>query len=202
MQRLKFAFELLVNIALPWLAYKLAQPRWGEFGGLLASSVPPLLWSLIELARHRRMDALSLMVLAGIGLSLLALALGGDPRVLLLRESLISGLIGLAFLVSLLFPKPLIYYLARATVMREDDPEGVANFEAWWQEPQARGYVSTMTLVWGAGLTGEAALRSWLAWHWSAERYLAVTPFISYSMIGALALWTLWYRRRLGGARE
>jgi hypothetical protein len=52
------------------------------------------LWSGIELLRFRRIDALSLLVLAGILLSLLAMLLGGSPRVLLMRESLLSGLFG------------------------------------------------------------------------------------------------------------
>jgi hypothetical protein len=55
---------------LPWLCYRWAVPQWGETAGLIASSLPPLLWSGIELLRFRRIDALSLLVLAGILLSL------------------------------------------------------------------------------------------------------------------------------------
>src|SRR5689334_2766940 len=99
-KHLHLALDLGCNIAFPWIAYKLAEPVWGEFGGLLASALPPLLWSVVGLVRHRRVDALSTMILAGIALSVFALLLGGSPKLLLVRESLISGLIGLAFLVS------------------------------------------------------------------------------------------------------
>lgn len=195
-KHLNLLAELAVNLALPWLAYTLAEPRWGELGGLIASAIPPLLWSLAELLRHRRLDALSAIVLVGIAMSLAGLALGGDARILLVRESLVSGAIGVAFLLSLLLEKPLIFYLARATVARESD-DAHSIIEAWWQTPGARRAVWMMTAVWGAGLTGEAALRTWLAWIWTPSRFLAVTPFIGYGLMALLMGWTFWYRRYL-----
>ncbi len=192
----RFAIDLLVNLALPWLVYHFAEPVWGEYGALLASSVPPILWSAAELAWHRRVDALSVIVLAGIALSLGATLLGGDARLLLVRESLVSGLIGVAFLGSLTTSKPLVYFLARATVAREGG-ERAADFEDWWQDDQARTMIRGMTTGWGIGLIGEAVLRTWLAWHWPPEQFLAVAPFVSYGVMGALFLWTLWYRQRL-----
>ena len=197
-QRLRLAAELAVNLFLPWLAYTLAEPRYGEFGALVASSIPPLLWSLVELAWHRRVDALSMLVLGGIGLSVVAMLLGGDARLLLVRESLISGLIGLAFLVSLLFPRPLVFYLARATVTRQDAEQGAADFHDWWQDAAAKRAIRFITLVWGLGLTGEAALRTWLAWHWETERVVAIAPTLGYVFAGAMGLWTFWFVRRLG----
>jgi len=195
-KQLTLIAELAVNLALPWLAYTLAEPRWGELGGLIASAIPPLLWSLGELLRHRRLDALSVMVLVGIAMSLVGLALGGDGRILLVRESLASGAIGVVFLLSLLFEKPLIFYLARATMARErDDAHDV--IAEWWATPGARRAVWVMTAVWGAGLTAEAALRTWLAWTWPPARFLAVAPFIGYGLVAVLMLWTFWYRKRL-----
>jgi hypothetical protein len=195
------ALDLGCNIALPWLAYKLAEPVWGEFGGLLASALPPLLWSVVELVRHRRVDALSMMILAGIALSLFALLLGGSPKLLLVRESLISGLIGLAFLVSAPFAKPLVYHLARAMAQRQDAAEagegdGCAAFDEWWREPESQRMLRGITWGWGFGLSAEALLRGWLAWHWTSERFLALSPFVSYGLIGLLLLWTVWYRKR------
>ena len=75
-----FVLELAVNFLLPWLAYRLALPHLGETGALIASAVPPILWSLVELVRFRRVDALSVMVVSGIVLSVAAMALGGEQR--------------------------------------------------------------------------------------------------------------------------
>ncbi|SDV51522.1 VC0807 family protein [Chitinasiproducens palmae] len=189
--------EVLVNFGLPWLLYKLAVGPLGSRDALLLSALPPVLWAIWEFARNRRLDALSALVVIGIAASLLALALGGSPRLLLMRESLASGAIGLAFLLSLMMPRPLVFHLGRATVAREMDG-GAARFEQLWDaQPGFRRSIRLMTLVWGIGLTGENLLRAWLAWHWPVDRYLAVSPAISYGIYGALAWWTLWYRRRM-----
>ncbi|CAG4891116.1 VC0807 family protein [Paraburkholderia saeva] len=195
--RASFLLELIVNLALPWLAYRLALPHWGETGGLIASAVPPVIWSLVELARFRRVDALSVLVLLGIVLSIAAMAAGGSPRMLLLRESLVSGAIGVAFLASLLMPRPLVFYLARATVAREK-ADGAAQIDALWRaRPAFASALRLMTAVWGVGLTVETAVRVFMAMTWPIERFLVVSPFASYGIYGALLLWTFWYRKGL-----
>jgi len=192
-----FVAELAVNLLLPWAAYRLALPHWGDGGGLIASAVPPAAWSIVGLVRFRRLDALSATVLLGIALSLGALAFGGGPRVLLMRESLASGVIGVAFLLSLLAKRPLVFYLARATVARET-AEGVARFELLWRErPEFASAMRVLTAVWGVGLVGETALRGWLATTWPIERFLVVSPLLGYGLFGALMAWTLWYRTRI-----
>jgi hypothetical protein len=192
-----FVAELAVNLLLPWVAYRLAQPYWGEVGGLIASAVPPLAWSLVELIRFRRVDALSAVILLGIVLSLLAIAFGGSTRVLLMRESLASGAIGAAFLLSLLAKRPLVFYLTRATVARETR-EGVARLELLWSENRSfAAAMRLLTLVWGAGLCADSALRTWLAATWPIERFLVVSPIIGYGVFGGLMAWTFWYRTRM-----
>jgi hypothetical protein len=192
-----FVAELAVNLLLPWVAYRLAQPYWGEVGGLIASAVPPLAWSIVELIRFRRVDALSAVILLGIVLSLLAIAFGGSTRVLLMRESLASGAIGAAFLLSLLGKRPLVFYLTRATVARET-LEGVARLELLWSENRSfAAAMRLLTFVWGVGLCADSALRTWLAATWPIERFLVVSPIIGYGVFGGLMAWTFWYRTRM-----
>lgn len=187
--------ELVANFLLPWLCYRWALPQWGETGGLIASSLPPLLWSGIELLRFRRIDALSLLVLGGILLSLLAMLMGGSPRVLLMRESLLSGLVGVVFLLSLLFGKPLVFYLARATVARES-AAGVQGFESRWQEAAFRRGIRLMTLWWGAGLTLETALRALMVCTMPVGQFLLLSPLVSYGLMAIMLLLT-WRGRQL-----
>ena len=199
-KRKALVIELLVNFLLPWLIYRYTQAQYGETHALILSAAPPLLWSGVELARFRRVDALSLMVLIGIVLSLGAMALGGDARMLLMRESLVSGVIGLAFLLSMFCRRPLIFYLARATVARESGwtHDAAGRFDDLWeQRPALAKSLTLMSLVWGLGLLGETLLRAWLAWTWPVERFLLITPFLSYAIFGALAAWTFLYRQRM-----
>jgi hypothetical protein len=189
--------ELGVNFLLPWLAYRIALPHWGMLVALYASAAPPILWSIVEFIRTRRVDSLSAFVILGIALSIGMMALGGSPRLLLVRESLISGVIGAVFVVSLLFPRPLIFYLARATVARKTE-DGATRFEAAWNErPALRRSIRLMTLVWGVGLVVENLLRCWMAWRWPIERYLLISPIVGYGIYGGLTIWTVFYRKRL-----
>ncbi|WP_277182275.1 VC0807 family protein [Caballeronia sp. BR00000012568055] len=189
--------ELVANLLLPWLAYRLALPHWGEVGALYASAAPPLVWSVVEFLRSRRVDALSALVIFGIALSIITFALGGSARILLVRESLAAGATGIVFLGSLVFEKPLIFYLARATVAREHE-DGAQRFETFWRDNASlRASLRLMTLVWGIGLTLETTLRFYFAWTWPIERYLVVSPIIGYTIYGGLLAWTFWFRGRL-----
>ena len=193
--------ELAVNLFLPWIVYRLTLPSLGSLGALYASAAPPLVWSLVEFAKLRRIDALSVIVLLGIALSIAAMAIGGDARVLLVRESLVSGLIGVAFLVSLLRERPIVYYLARAAIARQE-ADGIGRFERVWNERALlRANLRMMTAIWGTALTAEMLLRCWLAWHWPVERSLVVLPIVSYIIYGVLMVWTLWMQKRMR-ARE
>jgi hypothetical protein len=199
-----FLVEALVNFILPYVIYSYAEAPLGEVRALLASSAPPIAWSLVEFARHRRVDALSMLVLAGIALSLLAMLGGGGAKFLQLREKLVTGAIGLAFLVSALIGKPLVYELARANMRRKSEGEA-QQFEALQVHAAFRRTMTVMTLVWGLGLVADVAIGVVLVLTLSIRAYLIVNPILSYGTMGALTLWTFLYgqrARRRGEARR
>lgn len=189
------ALEAIVNFIGPYVIYVLAKKDLGEVGALMASSAPPILWSLIEFARHRRVDALSILVLAGIALSLLAFFGGGGPKFLQLRERLVTALIGLVFVGSAIIGKPLIYQLARATLMRRSSTE-LESFEALKDNFYFKRTMSRMTWVWGIGLLAEAAAGVWLVFNLSVQQYLIASPILGNGVMGGLMLWNVWYVRR------
>jgi hypothetical protein len=191
---LHFAFEVAANFALPLVIYDLVSPRHGDFNALLASMAPPMLWSVVEFARSRRVDALSVLVLVGIGLSLIAAFGGGDARWLQLRENLPTAIIGLAFLGSAAIGRPLIYMLARAALSRKS-PEELAAFERERESDQFRRTMMVITLVWGLGLIASALASAALIFQLSIHDYLIVSPILAYGTMGALALWTALYGR-------
>ena len=199
-----FAIELVVNVGLPFACYSLVQPRFGDVRGLLASSVPPILWSLAEFVRKRRVDAVSILVLAGIALSLVAFIGGGSVKFLQLRENLVTGAIGLVFLVSAAIGRPLIYQLALATAARQS-AAAKSELEQHKDNPYFRGSMTLMTLVWGFGLLGATAIACVLVFTLSIRTYLIVSSFVGYGIMGVLALWTVWFsrrERRRGSARR
>ncbi|MFK4872335.1 VC0807 family protein [Novosphingobium sp. ZW T3_23] len=189
-----FALDCAVNIAAPLAIYHQTQGHWGELNALLASSIPPLLWGIGSFLRTRRIDALSVLAVVGIGLSTLAFIGGGSAQMLQLREKLVTLIIGLAFLGSAAIGKPLIYPLARATMARQSQ-RALADFDAKGNDALVRHTVMVMTLVWGIGLLLDFALSAAMIYMLSIEQYLVVGPIIGYAMIGGLMLWTFLYRR-------
>jgi hypothetical protein len=198
------AVEVVINFVLPFLIFTYAKASMGEVHALMASSAPPIAWTVVELLRRRRIDALSMLVLAGIALSLLVYLGGGSVKFLQLREKMVTALIGLIFLGSAAIGRPLIYQLARATIMRRS-PSELASFEAMRDNAFFRRTLMVMTLVWGGGLVAEACVASALVFMLSVQQFLLVGPIVGYGTMGALSLWTVWYRARqirLGAARR
>jgi len=194
--------EILVNFVLPYLIYAREEHAIGEVHALMAASLPPIVWSVVEFAWKRRIDAVSLLVIGGIVLSLLAFAGGGSMRFLQLRENLVTGLIGLVFLGSAVVGRPLIYQLARARMLRKSQAEA-DEFAAKRDNQRFRRVMLVMTLVWGFGLLAQTALACALVFTMSIKEYLVVSPVLGYGTMGALGVWTWWYAkraRRLGEA--
>ena len=98
-----------------------------------------------------------MLVLLGIGLSLLAMLGGGSVRFLQLREKLVTVIIGVVFLVSAAIGKPLMHELVRAFLARNNDPE-LTRVDSVRNESFFRAIMMTMTLVWGVGLLADAAV--------------------------------------------
>ena len=187
--------EVAVNFVLPFVIYKFAEAPLGPVRALLASSTPPLLWSLVEFARNRRIDALSLLALGGIALSLLAMLGGGGVRMLQLREKFVTAAIGFAFVGSTLVGKPLVYELARASKWRESENEA-KQFEALQVHAAFRRTMTIMTLMWGIGLLAEFTVSVLLMFVLSIPAYLIVGPIIGYGTMGLLTLVSFLYGRR------
>jgi hypothetical protein len=187
-------FTLVVNGLLPLMVYELLRNSMSSLGALSIATCIPLLDNLLQLLKYRRVDIFAGFMLIGFVLSLGAVLLGGNERLILIRESFVTGILGLFFFASLFFPKPLIYHFAlRFTVGK--DPSQVASFATNWHYPYFRFVVRIMTLVWGVALVGEACVRAILVFRLTVTEFLAVSNFVLYGFIGAAIVWTVWYRR-------
>jgi hypothetical protein len=188
--------EILVNIVLPYVIYIKAEAGIGQAHALMAASLPPIVWSVFQFFRKRQLDAMSLLVIAGIGLSLLAFLGGGSVQFLQLRENLVTGLIGLIFLGSAVIRRPLIYQLARASNMRTSPTEAERLEKLRVESPQFRRNMTLMTLVWGVGLIIETTIACAVVFTMPIADYLIVSPILAYGAMGILGLWTFWYVKR------
>lgn len=158
----------------------------------MASILPPLLWSVYELIKTRKLDALSTVVVASILFTVVATALGGSARMIQIRDALVTGIIGILFLLSLFLKKPLVFHLAQATIARNPQPD-VPQMEVFWAQPGGPRVFRILTFVWGVGLVAQTSLLCVLASIWPIGRYLLVSPFIGYGLLGLLLLWSFFY---------
>jgi hypothetical protein len=181
------AISLLINAVLPIIIYNALKTytNVSDFVALIATGIPSIIDSLVGIVRRRRIDFLAGFTLVTIAVSLAVIALGSDPKVYLVRESFFTAAFGIAYLVSLPFPKPLAYYFARQFATG-NTPEGLAWFEQKWQKPAFRKTLRLIGLYWSIGLLLEAALRFYLVFTMSVQQFLFVSPFVFYGITGLL----------------
>jgi hypothetical protein len=189
---LKTGLEVVANFVLPYLIYSYASGRIGPAPALMAAAAPPVLWSIVQFIRERKLDAISIVVLSGIALSLVAFAGGGGVKFLQLRENLVGGLVGLVFLGSAAIGRPLIYQLARAGARRRA-ADRADLVEALQHDVGFRRAMMATTLVWGFGLIAVCALNCTLVFMISIKLFLLIGGPISYGATGVLTAWTFWF---------
>jgi hypothetical protein len=198
--------SLLISVAGTLLIYSLLRPHFASSSvlPLLIASLVPLVGNAVSLARHRRLDIFGVMVLIGLVAAVLTALLGGGQRLLLIRESFVTGAIGLSCFVSLLLPKPLGYYFARQ-LLTANDPERRAGFTALWQQRTFQRAVWVGTIFWGVLLVGDFILAVILVLTLPVVVVLALAPVVlngirfggvAVSLIGARRL--LWRRQEQG----
>jgi len=192
---LKWAAELAFNFVLPFAVYSSLTGRFGPAPAMMAAAAPPIAWTVINFIRERKVDAISMLVLAGIALSLIAFAGGGGVKFLQLREHLVGGLVGLVFLGSAAIGRPLIYHLARAGSRRRG-AQAAAAVEALSGDAGFRRATMLATLVWGFGLLAVCAANCTLVFILSIKQFLLISGPVGYTALGLLTAWTYWYLPR------
>lgn len=161
---------------------------------LLVASLFPVLGNIISILRRHRLDIIGVMILIGLAVSVIAILLGGSPRLLLIRESFTTGAIGLALLVSLVLPRPLGYSFARQ-FLTANDPTRVAGFESLWQVPFFRKSLKGGTIFWGTLVLGEFVLRIVMVLTLPVVLVLAISPLLLNGLLaGGIVVSALWAR--------
>jgi drug/metabolite transporter (DMT)-like permease len=161
---------------------------------LLVSSVPALLSEIVTIVRHRQLDVLGVIVLVFLAISAVISFIGGDPKLLLVRESFLTVVLAVACVVSLLFPRPLFFYIIRYFATG-NDPAKAPVFNSRWQFPEFRRYMRIITVVWGIVYLVEFPVRVFMVYHLSIQQYLAIGPIVFYAVTFAVIAFTIAYAR-------
>ncbi|GIN74836.1 hypothetical protein J14TS2_53110 [Bacillus sp. J14TS2] len=183
---------ILLNIALPYLAYRVLIPYTSGVMALSVAALIPLCDTLFNLIKRKKIDAVSIFIFLSIFLGVVAVLIGGDEKFILLRESYITGILGMVFLISLIFARPLIYYFAVRFAGGE-----AAMKEKWTRLPEFRKNIRLLTVAWGSILLLEGVVKVALVYSISISTFLLVSPFFTYGIIGLAILWNIHFIKRV-----
>jgi hypothetical protein len=182
------------DIAGPLVAYSLLRSAGlSTVIALVLSGAFPALGVAAGLIRHRRVDTIGVLVLAGIAVGTVLGLLSGDPRLVLVEGSVPTAVFGLLCLGSLWASRPLIYRFA-IEFIGADTPKG-RDFESLWRYSGFRRTFRLFTVVWGVVYLAEAAARVIIVETTSTGTALTVSKVMPYVVGAALAAWMFGYGR-------
>ena len=191
---LNLAMIAVFDIAGPLVAYSLLRSAGqSAVTALVLSGALPAVGVAAGLIRHRRVDAIGILVLAGIAVGTVLGLLSGNPRLVLVEGSVPTAVFGLLCLGSLWARRPLIYRFA-VEFIGADTPKG-REFESLWQYYGFRHTFRLFTVVWGVTYLAEAAARIIIVETTSTGTALTVSKVMPYVVAAALFAWMFAYGR-------
>ncbi|WP_018331354.1 VC0807 family protein [Actinomycetospora chiangmaiensis] len=195
----------VLDIAAPIVVFDVASGAGlADVPALLLSAIGPALSTLLSVAVRRRVDEFSVFILTLLAIGVVTSLFFDDPRLLLLKDSAVTGLVGLVFLGSLLAPRPVMFLFGRRFATN-GDPARIAWWNGLWQYEGFRRAQRGMTAMWGLGLLGEAVLRAVVTFRLAVPTMVVVNAVVPAVAIGVLILATVVWGRasaRAGRARE
>ncbi|HSZ40851.1 MAG TPA: VC0807 family protein [Trebonia sp.] len=195
---------VIVDIAMPLALYSgLRSAGVSAVTALVLSGVFPALSVLAGLVRHRRLEVVGALVLAGIVLGAVLGLVLHSPRLVLVEGSVPTALFGIACLGSLCSgmprARPLMYGFALEFI-GPDSARGREMSDLWRHDGYRRVW-RVITAAWGAAFLFEAALRIVVIYSTSTGTALAISKVTPWVFAGVMSAWTFaygTYRKRKG----
>lgn len=164
---------------------------------LLGASLVPSISNVFNFVRRGSIDIVGIIVLIGLLVGIVPALFGGSPRLLLVRESFVTGLVGLVLLVSGFFRRPLAYYVVRE-FLTANEALPHERFLLLWDDWKFRRGIRIMTIAWGALLLGEFVARAFMALRMNVAFVLGAAPLMfTLLLLVAGAINAVWLGRAI-----
>ncbi|SMD19016.1 VC0807 family protein [Kibdelosporangium aridum] len=188
---IKTLVPILLKDILPPVAiyYVLNAAGANDWIALLGGTVVSAGLLVTDAVRSRRLDPFSGFMLTIFGLGLIAAVAFNDPKFVILKASLMTGIIGAAFLISCVVGKPLTYLAYRRAVGGNIGQEH-------------DGLMRLLSVVWGTGLLAEAIVRAVLAYQLAVSTMVGLSTVLSIGTIALLLLITVQVAKRARAKRS
>ncbi|HEY3482064.1 MAG TPA: VC0807 family protein, partial [Streptomyces sp.] len=124
-----------------------------------------------------------------------------SSRMIFLKDSALTGLVGLAFLASLALERPLMFYFGRKFAT-DGTAEGVARWNGLWEQyPGFRTVQRRLTVIWGVAFVLEASVKAVLVYQLSTGTMVGVSNTLPLAVTALLVAYTIRTGRK-GEARR
>ncbi|MCM2427950.1 VC0807 family protein [Streptomyces sp. RKAG337] len=193
---------VLFSIILPWVTYgMLTDHGVAQVPALLIISAWPVVEMMLYFAIHRRLDEFSIMILGTLLLSAVSALAYNSTKMVFIKDSALTGLLGLAFLFSLFAKRPLIFYFGRKFATDGTDA-GVTAWNGLWDKYAGfRATQRMLTVVWGVTFLVESGIRIALTYVLSTDTMVGVSSVLPFVFTAGLVFYTIRTGRK-GEARR
>ena len=173
-----YAADVVVPMALYYVLH-----RFGISDGLAlgASAAIALVVTIVNTIRRKKLDAIGILVIIEIVMSIALFLWLKDRRLILAKPSFYSGVAAIYLIVMAFRPKPMNYETIR-NLGSDGDPRRAAAIDAAWQEnPKFRTAVRTAEVGWGLAFLADSILRVVIIFNTEPDRavWLSNIPHIA-----------------------
>ncbi len=173
--------------------YSLRAAGFSTVVALVVSGLPPTIGIGLNARRHRRVDAIGVVVLIGILVGAVVGLVSGSARLVLIDGTVPTGVLGLVCFGSLLTSRPLMFRVSLQFV----GPESAQGreFVNLWQYRPFRHFFAVITVVWGVAFIAETGAQITII-EYASINAAKTTSNVMPIVVAALVMgWTLLYGR-------
>jgi hypothetical protein len=188
--------SLFISALCPYLLYQYLAPRFpaASLVPLSCASAFPIFGLIFSLARRRVLDFIALLALLEVVVALVAIALSSSQSEALIGRSLPNAVLGVIFLVSVFWNRPIMRSIARQIVAGSD--AGLrTRFDRIALTPNGLHVFRVITLAWTVALLVKCATSLWSAASLSAAHFMFVSPAFNYGLDLVVVFWSIRYGR-------
>ncbi|GHF48046.1 hypothetical protein FHX82_001362 [Amycolatopsis bartoniae] len=164
-QRLRQGAVLVFDIGGPIaLYYVLRAAGLSVYLSLLISAVLPVLSTVVQVLRRRKLDQLGLFMAGMTVLSAGVAAISGSERFLLAKDGWLTAVTGLWLLATTRAHRPFVYHFARILLDGRVGPDGEPFESLWARLPRFRRVWRVANVIWGTATLLDAGVRVAMAY--------------------------------------
>jgi hypothetical protein len=145
-----------------------------------------------DAVRTRTLNPFALLIMVVFGLGVVLTFVTGDARLLLVKDSVTTAVLGGAFLVAAALKRPLTIAALRSW----QPAQGAEMAQRFTTDPLTRHRHLLTSTVWGVALLVEALIRVPLIYLVTLPLMVGLSALLLLATLGVLILWTGWYVRR------